>query len=184
MGRRGDARCRRSKTWRSGLLARLARTAEHRLAVAVDVGDHDVAVDCLQGALDFFQWSKHSGHAAVVVHCHLGHAAAASADGFEGVCKGEGASSYQRSVFAQAVSHGEIWLDAVSGEEADRKEVGCQYGWLSNRGLAQIVFGPGHCGGISLVDEDEFAERLAQQGRHHAISFSKSFGDNRLRLPE
>ena len=149
-----------------------------RLAVAVDIGDHHIAVDGLQDSLDFFQRSKHSRHAAVVVHRYLGHSAAASADGLQRVVKGKAAGRNQRSVFAQAVSHRHVGLDAIGGQEAGQRDIGCQHGWLSDLGLAQIFFGLGDGAGVGLVNEDELAERLAEQRGHDAIGFGKGLGHN------
>src|SRR5208337_4876533 len=110
----------------------------------------------LQDSLDFFKRSKNRGHSAVVVHRHLRHSAAASADGFERVNKGERAGGNQGSVFAQAVSHREVGFDAVSGQEAGQREVDCQHGGLSDFGLAQIVFGLGNGVGVGVIDENKF----------------------------
>ena len=211
IGNRGDCRCRRSSTCRSGSLAGatievwkawltgngdhvvagfqedfhglldgLARAADHRLAVAVDVGDHHVAVDRLQDSLDFFERRKDRGHPAVVFHRHSGHSAAAGADGFQRILEGKGAGRDQRAVFAQAVSHGHVGLDAVSGQQPGQRQIGGQHGRLSDRGLAQILFGLGDGVGVGLVDEDELAERLAEQGRHDAVGFGKGFGHDRF----
>ena len=73
------------------LLDCLTRPADHRLAVAVDIGGHYIAVDRLQNPLDFLQWRKHGRHSAVVFERHVGHFAAAGADGFHGVREGQGA---------------------------------------------------------------------------------------------
>src|ERR1035438_9287841 len=59
-----------------------------------------------------------------------------------------------------------------------------KYGRLSNGGLAQVVFGLGHSVGVGLVHENEFAERLAEQRRHHPIGFGKNFRHNRLDCAE
>ncbi len=167
-----------------GIFDRFACAAHYCLTVAVDVGDHHIAIDCLQDSLHFLDGGKHCCHAAVVVHCHLGHAATAGADGFERVGKGKTAGCNQRAVFAQAVSHREVGFDAVSGEQPGQRQVGCEYGGLSNCGLAQVVFRFRHRVRVSLVDEDEFAERLAKQRRHDAIRFRKSFGNDRLCRPK
>ena len=59
-------------------------TADDRLAGAVDVGDDDVAVGRVDDALDVGHRGEHGCHRAVVRHRHLGHLAAAGADGLEG----------------------------------------------------------------------------------------------------
>ena len=48
------------------LLNCLALTADDGLALAVDVGDHHVAVDGFQGLLDFSERRENRCHAAVV----------------------------------------------------------------------------------------------------------------------
>ena len=106
--------------------------------------------------------------------------AAAGADRFQRVCEGKRAGRNQRAVFAQAVSHRHVGLDAVSGQQPRQRKIDGQHGRLRDRGLAQIVFGLGDGVGVSLVDEDELAERLAQQRSHHAIRFGKSLGHDRF----
>jgi hypothetical protein len=96
----------------------------------------------------------------------------------------EGAGGDQRSVFAQAVSHGHVGLDAVSGQEPGQRQIGRQHGGLRNGGLAQIVFGLGDSVGVGRVHEDELAERLAEQRGHHAIGFGKSFSHDRFGCAE
>ena len=166
------------------MLDGFARAADDRLPVAVDVGDHHVAGHGLQDSLDFLQRGKHCGHAALVFRSKAGHFTAAGADGFECVRKGKCVGGKQRSVFAQAVSYGEVWRDAISGQQPGQRQIGRQHGRLSDGSLAQIVFGLGHGGGVGLVHEDKFAERLAQQRRHHAIGFGKNFRHNRLHCAE
>ena len=89
--------------------------------LAVDVGDHHVAVDRLQDSLDFLERRKDRRHPAVVVHRHARHFTAAGADGFQRVLEGKGAGGNQRAVFAQAVSHRHVGLDAVSGQEPGQR---------------------------------------------------------------
>ncbi len=70
-----------------GLRDRLASSADYRLTIAVDVGNHHIAIDRLQNSLDLFQWRKHRGHAAVVVHRDLGHPTTTRANGFQRIGK-------------------------------------------------------------------------------------------------
>ena len=87
------------------MLDRLAGAADHRLVLAVDVGDDDVAVDRLQDPLDFVQRREHGRHRAVVRHRNARHLAAAGAHGFQRVVQRGAARRNQRAVFAQAVAH-------------------------------------------------------------------------------
>ena len=103
MGMRGDCRCRRSSTFRSGSLAGatievwkawltdngdhvvagflkgfhgllngLAGAADDGLVLAVNVGDHDIAVDGLQNALDLRAGERTRRHASLVFRCKRG----------------------------------------------------------------------------------------------------------------
>ena len=100
---------------RHGLLDRGAGAANDRLVLAVDVGDHHVTTHRFQDALDFFERSKHSRHATLVRRREASHFASTRADSFQRVGEGQAAGGDQRSVFAQAVAHREIRLDAISG---------------------------------------------------------------------
>ena len=163
-----------------GLRHGISRAADHRLMLTVDIGDYDVALHRFQDSLDFFQGREDGCHLAFVGYSHAGHSTAAGADSFQRILEGQSASSYQCSVFAQAVAHGHIGLNAISGEEAGECEIDSQHDRLSNSGLTQIIFGLGDGDRIGCVDENKFGERLAQQWRHHAIGFGKSRGDNGL----
>ena len=55
--------------------------------------------------LDLRNGREHGGHPAVVSHGDARHLAAAGADRFQCVVKGQRAGSDQRSVFAEAVAH-------------------------------------------------------------------------------
>ena len=118
--------------------------------VAVDVGDHHVAVDRLQDALDLRERREHRRHPAVVRHRDARHLAAARADGFQRVGERQSAGRHQRAVFAQAVAHRHVGPDAVRGQQARQREIDGQHGRLRDRGLAQILFGLGHRCGVGL----------------------------------
>ena len=158
-----------------GLLNGLAGATDNGLAIAIDVGDHHVASDRFQNSLDFFNWRKDSRHPAIVFHRDPSHFAPAGTDGFQRVRKGQSASGNQRSVFTEAMPHGHVGLDAVGSQEPREREVGGQDGWLSDGGLAQIVFGFGNSAVVSLVNKDKFGEGLAEQWSHYAVRFGKSF---------
>ena len=104
--------------------------------IAVDVGDHHVPGHGFQDALNFVNRGKHRGHAALVFRRKAGHFPAAGADRFQCVGEGQPAGRNQRSVFTQAVSHGEVRFDAVGGQESRQGKVNRQHRGLSNRGLA------------------------------------------------
>ena len=100
-----------------GVFHCLGCTADHRLMIAVDIGDHHVTLDGLQDSLDFIQRRNHGGHFSVVFHRHAGHLAATGADRFQCVSKRQCSGGNQRSIFTQAMSHGHVGLNAVSGEQ-------------------------------------------------------------------
>ena len=82
------------------------------------------------------------------------------------------------------MAHRHVGLNAVSGRQPGQRKIARDHGGLGNRGLAQIFFGPGDGLGIGGVNEDEFAERLAQDGGQHAIRFGKSFRHDRFDVAE
>src|ERR1035437_10053996 len=84
---------------------RITRAADDGLVLAVHVGDHEITAECFENTFNFLEWSEDRGHAAVICHRHAGHLAATDADRLQRVLERQGASSYQGSVFAQAVSH-------------------------------------------------------------------------------
>ena len=163
-----------------GLLDSFARAANHRLAVAVDIRDHHVALHCLEDSLDFSQRRKNSRHLAVVFPRHLRHFTASRADGFQCVREWQSASGNQRPVFPEAVPHGHVGLDAISGQEPREREIGGEHCRLSDSGLAQIFFCL--CDGVrvGVIDENEIAQRFSQQRRHDAIRFRKCFRHDRF----
>ncbi len=63
----------------------LAGTTDHGLPRAVEVGEHGVAPDGRERALDVLDGSEDGGHLAVVRHAHLGHFAPSGAHGFQRV---------------------------------------------------------------------------------------------------
>ena len=158
------------------LLDCLALTADDCLALTVDVGDHDVAVDGFQGLLDLLQRCENSRHPAIVSEGHVGHFAATGADRFHRVGKGQSSGGDQRSILAHTVAHRHVRLDAIGGQQPGHGYVGGDDGGLGNGRLAQVVLRLGDGGGVGSVNEDEFAERLAQQRRENLIRFRKSLG--------
>ncbi len=94
------------------------------------------------------QRRKHSGHLSLVCYGHAGHAATAGADGIQRILEGQSAGGDQCSVLSQAVSHGHVGLNAVSGQQPGQGEINGQHGRLSNSGLAQIFVGFGDGGGV------------------------------------
>ena len=145
-----------------GLFDCFAGAADDRLLPAVYVGDHNVAVNGLQYSLDFSKRRKDGRHLSGVFHRHARHAATAGTDGSQCVLEGERAGCNQGAVFAQAMSHGHVGLDAVSGQQTGQSQVDGQDGGLSDLGLAQIFFGLRDGVLVGLVNEDELAQRLAE----------------------
>ncbi len=77
-----------------GLLHGFARAADHRLGIAVQIGDHHVAIHRAEDALDLRQRRKHRRHAAVIGHRDARHFAAACAHGFQGIRERHGARAH------------------------------------------------------------------------------------------
>ena len=140
-----------------GLLDGFARAANHRLAVAINIRDHHVALHRLQDSLDLIDRRKNGRHFAVVFPRHFGHFTAARAHRFQRIRKRQPARGNQCPVFAQAVPHGHVGLDAISGQEPRQREIGGEYCRLSKGGLAQIFFCLGDSIRVGLIDENKIA---------------------------
>ena len=151
------------------LLDGLARAADHRLPVAVDVRGHHVAVDLLQRRLYHVERGHHGGHPAVVAHADLGHLAAARGGGFQRVGQRHNTGSGQRGVLAQRVAHHHVGAEAVLSQQPRRRRVERQHGWLRDRGLHQVALGLLHSGRVGAIHKNVAGQRAAQDGRHHAV---------------
>ncbi len=165
-----------------GARHRLARAPNHGLAVAIDVRDDDVAINRLQDPFDLRNGSEDGRHAAVVGHRDARHLAAPRAYGLQRVLKRQGAGGHQRPVLSKAVAHRHVRPDAVGREQAGQCQIRCQYGGLRDRGLPQILLRPGDGLRIRRLDENEIAQRLAEQRRHGVVRLVERLGHDRLRL--
>src|SRR5690242_17198362 len=82
------------------------------------------------------------------------------------------------------MAHRKVGRDSIRCKKFCQCAVGGQHGWLSDRGLPQVIFGLGYGIAIRTVDEDELAERFPQQRSHYAIGFSKNLSYDRLLFTE
>ena len=126
-----------------GRLDCLGGATDDGLRVAVDVGDDDVAVDLPQRALDLLEGGEHRGHPATVLDSDVGHLAAPSTDGLEGVGEAQRSAGDEGAVLAQAVTHHHLGLDAVRAEQASERDVDGEDRRLGDLGLAQLLVGRG-----------------------------------------
>jgi hypothetical protein len=167
-----------------GPLHGVARTADHGLAPAVDVRDHDVAAHRLEGAAHLLRRGEDRGHPAVVRQAQVRHLPPASAHRLEGVGKRQGAGGHERAVLAEAVTHHEIRHQAVGREQTREGDIHGEDRGLGDLGVAQLALGALDGSGIPRVREQVVAERPVEQRRHHPIGFGEGLGDDRLALAQ
>ena len=161
-----------------GPLDGLGLSADDGLAVAVDVGDDDVAVRGVDDLLDLLQRTEHSCHGAVVADVEAGHLVPTGCDSLE--CGGERqrAGRDQRPVLTQAVAHHHVRSHAVGVQHAGHRQVGRQYGRLSDLGLQKLLVELLDRGRVVGVDEDVGRQRATQDRRHHRVSLGERLGDD------
>ena len=133
-----------------------------------------------QDAFNLRERCEDRRHPAVIGHRDARHLAAAGADGFEGVCKRQGADGDQRSVFAEAVAHGHIGLDAVGVQQARQGQIGREHRRLGDGRLQQIRFGRCQRARIRRIHENVFAQGFGEQGRHRPVGFLERACHDRL----
>ena len=154
--------------------------ADHRLRVRVDVGEHDIAVDAVDQQLHLVDRGEHGGHHAVVLDGQAGHLVPAGAHRLQRRGERQRPSCDEGAVLAQAVTDHHVGLDAVRGEQGGEREVGGQHRRLCDLGVAQVFLGAVHRRRIVGVDEDEVAQRFAEQRRHHPVGLHEPFGHDRF----
>ena len=160
------------------------RAADHGLRRAVDVGNHDVTVDRVDDAFDLLERADHGRHCAVVLDLQACHLVAAGAHRLERVAEVEGVGGDQCAVLPETVAHYQVGLDAVRCQQAREREVGGQHGRLRDLGLLQLFFELRHRRRVGTVDEDELAERPAEQRCHDPVRVGEDGGDERLTLAQ
>ena len=160
------------------------RSADHRLLVAVDIGDHHVVVDRVDYALDLLDRCEDCRHLPCVGHVDVGHLASAPGYGFERIFERERTGRHQGPVLAQAVAHHHVGLDPVCGEHLGECCVDRQYGRLRDLGLSE--FRIGLCDGrrVGFVCVDVVGERCTEDGFHHAVGFVEQLLHDRLVVAE
>ncbi len=95
------------------LVHSLAGSAKNALAVAVDVGGDDVAVNFFERRFYHVQRRQHEGHFALVFYADSGHFTAAGGGGFQIVLEGHNAGSHQCRVLPQRMPHHHVRLEAI-----------------------------------------------------------------------
>ena len=160
------------------------RAADDRLAVAVDVGDDDVALYLLKQSFHFFDGCEDRRHQAVVFDRHLGHGMRPRADGLERIGKGQGTGGHECAVFAEAVAHHHVRHDAIGGHHPRERVVGGEHGRLGDFGLPQIVLQLLHRRRVVHIDKDVIAQRLAEDRRHDLVGLFKGLRDEGIELAE
>ena len=158
--------------------------AHDRLPVAVDVGDHGIAIDRLDDFFHFIDRREHRCHQAVVVHRDLGHLAPPRTDGLERFAETERSRSDERTVLPETVSHHHVGAHAVSAEQTREGEVGREDGGLRDCGLPEgrLAFAARLL--VVGVDENQLGQRAPEKGRHDFVRLTKGVSDDRLRLPK
>ena len=169
---------------RHGRLNGSALTTDHGLARAVDVRDDDVAVRLGDNAFHGIQWAEDRGHCAVVADVEVGHLLAPRTDRFQRRVEGQRTGRLKRPVFAQAVPHDHVRLDAVGGQHPGERQIGRQDGGLGDLGLQELLLQLPNGLVVTGVDEDERRQWAAQQRRHDAVRLGERLGDDRLAVPQ
>ncbi len=165
-----------------GLAHGFAGAADHELAVAVDVGQHRVAVHLLQRAQHGVAGSEHGDHPAGVVHLHLAHLATPGRSGLQGVGEGHDAGAYQGGVLAQGVPHHHVGLEAAGPQQRGQRGVHGEHGWLGHRRVHQGSLGGLARGRVFAVHEEVVGQRTAQDRGHHLVGRGEDLGHHRLLL--
>ena len=131
-----------------GVVNGFAGPGNDRLRGAVFVGHGHITANACKLRLYFFHRGGNRGHFAVVFYADFAHHFATRADGFEAVFKIKNAGGYSGRVFAQAVAHHHVWLNAKGREQTHHGNIGREYGGLGhfgflNGGLAHgnLLFG-------------------------------------------
>ena len=152
----------------------LACAADDGLGVAVDVRRDNVTVHFFQGRFDNFIRSQHSRHPAVIIDLYLRHFATAPGGRFQRFGKGQDARRHQRAVFAKRVTHHQIGLEPVIGEQPANGLVHRQHGRLGDLRLHQVQVGLADGAGILRIDEQIGRQRSAEDGLHDRVGLIES----------
>ena len=169
---------------RHGRLDGCRGTADDGLTGAVDVCDHHISVDGINRFLDRRQRRKDGSHQAAVLHLDMGHLSTAAGDRHQRLIELERARSHQSPVFAEAVPHHHVRLDAVCGQESGQCYVDGEHCGLGYLGLHQIELGGSHRSGVIAIDEDVVRQRFAEDRSHDCVSFREGGSHDRLRVAE
>ena len=80
--------------------------------------------------------------------------------------------------------HHHVRRDAIGGEQSRERQVGGEHRWLCDRRLSERVVRRGNCTFVVWIDEDDLAERPAEERLHHIVGLTEGIGDDRLHLAE
>ncbi len=163
---------------------RVAGAADDGLAVAVEVGDDDVARDGFDDLAHGLEGAEDRRHLAVVGHVDAGHLAPAGAHRQQRVLEGQGPRRHQGAVLAQTVTHDQVRGHAVGLQQPRQGGVHGEDRGLGDLGAAQGGLGVGACLLVVAVHEDDLRERPLEQGRHHPVRLAEDLGHPRLLLAE
>ena len=166
------------------LAHRIAGASDHGLLAAVDVGGDDVAVDCVEGALDVLDRGKDGSHQPTVFDVDVRHLASAACNSVQRVVVGERPCGNERAVLAEAVTHHHVRVDAVGRQQLREGEVDGQHGRLGDLRFPQLHVALLHRGRVIGVGEDVVGERLAEDRLHDCVGIAEGLLDDRLAVAE
>ena len=161
-----------------GFVDRGGFTPDHCLLVAVDVGNHGIAVDAREHALHVSQRGKYRSHLAIVFQRDVGHLAPSGTNGLERIPEIQHASLHERCIFAEAVAHHHVRLDAVAAQQLRKCAVRRQHCGLRDLGLLQRLVAAANRFLATVVDEDVFGQQLIIEVRAHDAIGLLEYGAN------
>ena len=120
-----------------------AGAGDNGLRRAVFVGHGHITANARKFRFHPFHGGRDGSHLTVVFHFNFGHYFPAGANGFQTVFKIKNTGSHGSGVFAQAVAHDHVRLNAEGGQQAHHGDVGRQHGGLGHFGFLNSGFARG-----------------------------------------
>ena len=151
--------------------------ADDGLLIAVDIGDDGVTVEPGQQPLHVGQRRKYGSHLAVVTHGYAGHFATAGRDGLERIGKTYCPGLDQRPVFAKAVAHDHVGVEAVGAQQSGQRGIAGDQRRLRDLGLHQGAVGLLDPFLVFAIHEDIVGQRFAEDRFHHPVSLLERLPD-------
>ena len=157
-----------------GVVNGFAGAGDNGLRRAVFVGHGHITADARELGLHAFHGGGDGSHLAVVFHFNFGHYFPAGANGFQAVFKIKNTGGYGGGVFAQAVAHHHVGLNAERRQKAHHRDIGRKHGGLRHFGFLD--------GGFAFSDfffrfagfaPQGFCQRLADDVLQQAVGFVK-----------